>query len=76
MSDMLSDPSDEVIASTKLLCALVEHSSEWMAARTQEPDLQTLLNMILRLTNWEGLGKAEETVSEVIKLVVWSPSQV
>lgn len=62
---MVTDPSDEVVALTKLLAALVEHSSEWLIAKIARPEVQSLLGLVLRLTGWEGTGGVDEQVSEV-----------
>ncbi|BEJ13429.1 hypothetical protein CspHIS471_0306030 [Cutaneotrichosporon sp. HIS471] len=59
------EPSDAVIAFTKMLCALVEHSSEWLVARLQQPDVQAFLATILRVTGWSGVGGVDESVSEL-----------
>ncbi|WRT63297.1 uncharacterized protein IL334_000202 [Kwoniella shivajii] len=59
------EPSEEVIGFTKLLAALVEHSSEWLVARIQQNDVQAFLRVILRLTGWQGLGNVEESLSEL-----------
>lgn len=50
---------EEVIGVTKMLCALIEHSSEWIVTRMGQPDIQAFLGSILRLT------LAEEDISEV-----------
>jgi hypothetical protein len=57
--------SDEVVGFAKLLCAIVEHSSEWLVARIQEPSVQAFLGIVLRLTGCEGLSGVEENISEV-----------
>lgn len=49
----------------KMLCALVEHSSEWIVARIQQADVQAFLGLILRVTGWDGTGGVDENVSEV-----------
>jgi hypothetical protein len=54
-----------VIGFVKMLCALVEHSSEWIVARIHEPDVQAFLGLILRITGWDGIGGVDENVSEV-----------
>ncbi|WWC85404.1 uncharacterized protein L201_000267 [Kwoniella dendrophila CBS 6074] len=59
------EPSEEFIALTKLIAALVEHSSEWLVARIQQNDVQAFLGIILRLTGWQGLGNVEESLSEL-----------
>lgn len=59
------EPSDEVVALTKMLCALVEHSSEWLVARLQQPDVQAFLTTTLRITGWQGVGGVEESVSQL-----------
>ncbi|WWD06250.1 hypothetical protein V865_004336 [Kwoniella europaea PYCC6329] len=59
------EPSEELIGFTKLLAALVEHSSEWLVARIQQNDVQAFLGIILRLTGWQGLGNVEENLSEL-----------
>ncbi len=50
---------------TKMICALVEHSSEWLVARIGQNDVQAFLGTILRLTGWQGIGGVDETVSQV-----------
>lgn len=60
-----SEPSEEVAGLTKLLAALVEHSSEWLVAKMAQNDVQALLGLILRLTGWEGTGGVDEQISEV-----------
>ncbi|KAK4687604.1 importin-13, partial [Tremellales sp. Uapishka_1] len=59
------EPSDEVLGFTKLLCALIEHSSEWLVARSAQPDIQAFLGVVLRLTGWQGIGSVDEGVSEL-----------
>lgn len=59
------EPSDHVVALTKMMCALVEHSSEWLVARLHNPDVQAFLTTILRLTGWDGVGGVDETVSQL-----------
>lgn len=59
------EPSDEVIAATKMLCELVEHSSEWIVARITQADVQSFLGTILRITGWQGVGGVDENVSEL-----------
>jgi len=68
-----AEPSDEVVAYAKLLCALVEHSSEWMVARIKEQDIQAFLGTILRITGWDGIGGVDENVSEV-SCFLWNKS--
>ncbi|ORY23548.1 armadillo-type protein [Naematelia encephala] len=65
VGDATGEPSDEIIALTKLISTLVEHSSAWIVDRIQEEDVQRLLRVVLRLTGWEGVGSVEETVSEL-----------
>jgi hypothetical protein len=57
--------ADEAAAFAKLLFAIVEHSSEWLVERIHEPGVQSFLGTILRLTDWEGIGGVEETISEL-----------
>ncbi|CAK9779796.1 ARM repeat-containing protein [Cutaneotrichosporon oleaginosum] len=59
------EPSDAVIEFTKMLCALVEHSSDWLVARLQQPDVQAFFATILRITGWDGVGGVDENVSEL-----------
>lgn len=59
------DSSEEIVGLTKLLAALVEHSSEWFIAKIGLPEVQTLLGLILRLTGWEGTPSVDEQISEV-----------
>lgn len=59
------DNSEEVMAFTKMLAALVEHSSEWLVARLQQADVQAFLRTILRITGWKGSGGVDESVSEL-----------
>lgn len=59
------EPSDEVVAATKMLCGLVEHSSEWLVARITQQDVQAFLGTILRITAWQGVGGVDEGVSEL-----------
>nr|XP_019048282.1 hypothetical protein I302_02051 [Kwoniella bestiolae CBS 10118]OCF27212.1 hypothetical protein I302_02051 [Kwoniella bestiolae CBS 10118] len=65
LASVNDDPSEELIGFTKLLAALVEHSSEWLVARIQQNDVQAFLGIILRLTGWRGLGNVEENLSEL-----------
>ena len=65
LSPSSEEPSDEVVAYAKLLCALVEHSSEWIVSRIKQQDIQAFLGIILRITGWEGVGGVDENVSEV-----------
>lgn len=58
-SHSLDFDTDELIGMTKMLCALIEHSSEWIVGRMAQPDIQAFLGTILRLT------LAEEDISEV-----------
>lgn len=51
-----------------MLCALVEHSSEWLVARIHEADVQTFLGIVLRITGWDGIGGVDENVSEVSRV--------
>jgi hypothetical protein len=50
---------------TKLLAALVEHSSEWLIKNIAMTEVQSLLGLILRLTGWEGTPSVDEQISEV-----------
>jgi hypothetical protein len=59
------EPSEELIGFAKLVAALVEHSSEWMVSHIQDTEVQAFLGLILRITNWQGMGGVEENVSEV-----------
>ena len=65
------EPSEEVIGVAKLLCALLEHSSEWIVARLAQLQVQAFLTAILRVTGWQGLGGVHERVSEVCVTVVF-----
>lgn len=60
-----TDPSEEIAELTKLLAALVEHSSEWLIAKIAQQEVQALLGLILRLTGWEGTPSVDEQISEV-----------
>ena len=59
------DSSDEIVGLTKLLAALVEHSSEWFIKNIALPEVQSLLGLVLRLTGWEGTPSVDEQISEV-----------
>lgn len=59
------DSSEEIVGLTKLLAALVEHSSEWFIKKIALPEVQALLGLILRLTGWEGTPSVDEQISEV-----------
>lgn len=59
------DATNEVIGITKMLCGLVEHSSEWLVARIAQPNVQAFLGMILRLTGWGEVAGVDENISEV-----------
>lgn len=50
---------------TKLLAALVEHSSEWLIKNIAMTEVQSMLGLILRLTGWEGTPSVDEQISEV-----------
>jgi hypothetical protein len=56
---------DELVGVTKMLCALVEHSSEWLVTRISQPDVQAFFGTVLRLTGWSGTAGVDEEVSEV-----------
>lgn len=60
----ISEP-DEAAAYAKLLATLVEHSSDWIVERIEEPAVQSFLGTVLRMTAWEGIGSVEENVSEL-----------
>ena len=62
---MYPEAGEEIAGLTKLLAALVEHSSEWLVAKMAQNDVQALLGLILRLTGWEGTGGVDEQISEV-----------
>ena len=59
------EPSDEVVAFAKLLCALIDHSGDWLVSRVKQTDVQSFLALVLRITNWQGIGGVEENVSEL-----------
>jgi hypothetical protein len=59
------EAGEEIAGLTKLLAALVEHSSEWLVAKMAQNEVQALLGLILRLTGWEGTGSVDEQISEV-----------
>lgn len=65
---LIVEQSEEVAGLTKLLAALVEHSSEWLVAKMAQNDVQALLGLVLRLTGWEGTGGVDEQISEVSPL--------
>lgn len=56
---------EELVGVTKMLCALVEHSSEWLVTRITQPDVQAFFGTVLRLTGWTGTAGVDEEVSEV-----------
>jgi hypothetical protein len=56
---------DELVGVTKMLCALVEHSSEWLVTRISQPDVQAFFGTVLRFTGWSGTAGVDEEVSEV-----------
>lgn len=56
--------SDNLIAVSKLVEAVVEHSAAWIASRTSEPLVQAFLNVILRLSGFPGVASIDEEVSE------------
>lgn len=56
--------SDNLIAVSKLVEAIVEHSAAWLAGRTSEPLVQSFLNVILRLSGFPGVASVDEEVSE------------
>lgn len=64
-SQLTTEPSEEMQAFTKMLCALAEHSSEWFVARLEQTDVQAFLGTVLRITNWSGSGGVDENVSEL-----------
>ncbi|KAL7420320.1 hypothetical protein Q5752_005289 [Cryptotrichosporon argae] len=59
------EPSEEVLAFTKMLAALIDHSSEWLVTRLEQGEVQNFLSLILRLTGWQGVGGVEENISEL-----------
>jgi hypothetical protein len=56
---------DEVIGVAKMLCALLEHSSEWIVARLKQSDVQAFLGVLLALTGRPELAGVDENISEV-----------
>ncbi len=65
---LILEPSDEVVGYVKLLAALVEHSSEWIVAHIKQPDVQSFLATLLRISGWAGTGGVDESVSEVSEM--------
>jgi hypothetical protein len=60
------DPdSEEVVSMTKLVDALVDHSSDWMARRTTDPRVQAFFGVMLDLTGFPGVPGRDENISEV-----------
>ena len=50
---------------TKLVDALVEHSSDWMARRTNDPQVQAFFGVLIDLTGFPGVPGRDENISEV-----------
>lgn len=50
---------------TKLVDALVEHSSDWMARRISDPHVQAFFGVLLDLTGFPGIPGRDENISEV-----------
>ncbi|ODN73851.1 hypothetical protein L202_07374 [Cryptococcus amylolentus CBS 6039] len=59
------EPTDELIAFSKLIAALIEHSSDWFLAHIHEDRVQAFLGVVLRITGWQGTGGVEEEVSQL-----------
>lgn len=66
---------NEIIGMTKMLCALVEHSSEWIVTRIAQQDVQAFLGTILRLTGWSEAAGVDENISEVRNSIVEEADQ-
>ncbi len=57
--------SPEIVAISKLVEALVDHSASWMANRTDEPRVQAFFTVLLDLTGFPGTAAVDEDISPV-----------
>lgn len=64
-ADLDNDADTEsLIAVSKLVEAIVEHSASWLAGRTQHTLVQSFFNIIIQLTGFPGTATIDEDVSE------------